>query len=107
MKESEEREADSERMRREESELVCFFHVVVCGEGQTKRPRAHGKGNGGAHSAGKSTVDHDKWLQIGFRNRVEQQGKRLLTPPAAENYTQHPLCSTEVTPWPRTPNCQR
>ncbi len=25
MKESEEREADSERMRREKSELVCFF----------------------------------------------------------------------------------
>jgi hypothetical protein len=57
-------------------------------------------------SAGKSTVDHDKWLQVGFRNRFKQQGEQLLTPPAAKNYTQHPLRSTEVALWLRTLNCQ-
>ena len=43
-----------------------------CGEGQTEMPRAHGEGNGEGHSAGKSTVDHDKRLQVGFRNRFKQ-----------------------------------
>ncbi len=37
-----------------------------CGEGQTESPRACDRGNGWAHSAGKSTVDHDKWLLVGI-----------------------------------------
>ncbi len=53
-----------------------------CGEGQTKRPRAFDRGNGWAHSAGSSTVDHDKWLQVGYRNsNLSTRGSNYSHPP--------------------------
>ncbi len=53
-----------------------------CGEGQTERPRAFDRGNGWAHSAGSSTVDHDKWLQVGCRSSdLSSRGSNYSHPP--------------------------
>ncbi len=56
------------------------------------------EGMGGPISAGKSTVDHDKWLQVGFRSRFKQRGEHSHTHPTAKNYTD----TLRVVPkWPR------
>ncbi len=77
------------------------MHEIDYGEGQTKRPRAHDKGNGRAHSTGKSMVDHDKWLQVGFRNRFKQQGEWAYTPPRSQKTPNtHQVCTRVVSqPW--------
>ncbi len=61
---------------------------IYCGEGQTKRPRACDRGNGWAHSAGRSMVDHDKWLQVGISVAIKATGGAFThTPPWHKNYT--------------------
>ncbi len=46
--------------------LIELAEGFFWGEGQTERPRACNRGIGRAHSAGKITVDHDEWLQVGL-----------------------------------------
>jgi hypothetical protein len=61
---------------------LVIGEYFFCGEGQTKRPRAFNRGNGWAHSAGSSTVDHDKWLQVGYRNSdLSSRGSNYSHPP--------------------------
>jgi hypothetical protein len=51
-------------LRRVLRNTVLAEHLVV-----RARPRGHVRVTGGlgrAHSAGKSTVDHDEWLQVGL-----------------------------------------
>jgi hypothetical protein len=60
------------------------------GEGQTERPRACDRGNGWAHSAGKSTVDHDKWLQVGISVAIKATGGAFTHPPLGKKITPTP-----------------